>query len=306
MKVNIHKIFPEAIIQTQPIFEEDYLCFYNKNSNEFIGIKKEGVSLRERLLLESFLEKVEDTPEILNQTASQQIWYNFLVGKGDIPEKKGMRIRFIHYFVDPKISKVDFNEAIQNFLQDETILVWISNDSGVIIEKESADSIENEDLLSFTEAVLSDFYFPVDLYVGRFFEMNDKLKDHFSREQIYFRTVKPIHPQQHLFYFETSFPFVIMSDQGNQLFSMLYEEYQVLFQNDLELLATIKLFLENNSNTSLTAKKLYLHRNSLQYRIDKFIERTNIDIKAFQGALSVYFICLFGESYTNFEQSKQK
>jgi DNA-binding PucR family transcriptional regulator len=32
-------------------------------------------------------------------------------------------------------------------------------------------------------------------------------------------------------------------------------------------------------NASLTAKRLFIHRNSLQYRIDKFIERTGIDIR---------------------------
>ncbi|MXV42460.1 PucR family transcriptional regulator, partial [Bacillus subtilis] len=39
-----------------------------------------------------------------------------------------------------------------------------------------------------------------------------------------------------------------------------------------------------------------LHRNSLQYRIDKFIERSGIDIKSYKGALLAYFICLQNES----------
>jgi DNA-binding PucR family transcriptional regulator len=41
-------------------------------------------------------------------------------------------------------------------------------------------------------------------------------------------------------------------------------------------------------NVSLAAKKLYLHRNTLQYRVDKFIEKTGIDIKHFGNAVSIY------------------
>nr|MDH3110555.1 helix-turn-helix domain-containing protein [Bacillus altitudinis] len=38
------------------------------------------------------------------------------------------------------------------------------------------------------------------------------------------------------------------------------------------------------------AKALYVHRNSLQYRIDKFIERTGLDIRHFQEASAAYFM----------------
>ncbi len=43
--------------------------------------------------------------------------------------------------------------------------------------------------------------------------------------------------------------------------------------NDKELIESIKVFFQCNLNVSLAAKQLYLHRNTLQYRIDKFIEK---------------------------------
>ncbi|MBY6268509.1 helix-turn-helix domain-containing protein, partial [Parageobacillus thermoglucosidasius] len=60
----------------------------------------------------------------------------------------------------------------------------------------------------------------------------------------------------------------------------------------------IKTFFQCDLNVSLAAKKLYMHRNSLQYRIDKFIEKTGMDIKHFQGAVAVYLAMLIQE-YTN-------
>lgn len=77
-----------------------------------------------------------------------------------------------------------------------------------------------------------------------------------------------------------------------KLSALLHEEAALLFQKEPELKHTIQTFIEHNSNMSLTSKKLHLHRNSLQYRIDKFAERSGIDIKTYQGALLAYFICL--------------
>ena len=64
-----------------------------------------------------------------------------------------------------------------------------------------------------------------------------------------------------------------------------------------DMLKTIKTFFECNLNVSLAAKKLHMHRNSLQYRIDKFIEKTSIDIKQFKGALTVYLAILLHEHH---------
>ncbi|MCY8607352.1 helix-turn-helix domain-containing protein, partial [Bacillus sonorensis] len=49
-------------------------------------------------------------------------------------------------------------------------------------------------------------------------------------------------------------------------------------------------YMQCNLNASLTAKRLFIHRNSLQYRIDRFIEKTGIDIRQFEEAAAVYFI----------------
>lgn len=96
--------------------------------------------------------------------------------------------------------------------------------------------------------------------------------------------------------FEMIFPFLLLETEKDKLETLLSEEAELLFGSEAELRKTIKLFIENNSNVTLTAKTLHLHRNSLQYRIDKFIERSGIDIKSYKGALLAYFICLQNES----------
>ncbi len=57
-----------------------------------------------------------------------------------------------------------------------------------------------------------------------------------------------------------------------------------------EVIHTVLEFIENNMNSSSTSKKLYMHRNTLNYRIDNFIESTKINVKTFKGANAVYLL----------------
>lgn len=60
-----------------------------------------------------------------------------------------------------------------------------------------------------------------------------------------------------------------------------------------ELLYTVKRLIELNSNVSLAAKHLYVHRNTIQYRLDKFQELTAKDIRQFNDMLEVYMAIVF-------------
>ncbi len=59
------------------------------------------------------------------------------------------------------------------------------------------------------------------------------------------------------------------------------------YQND-EMKKTIITFLENNQNISLAAKELFLHRNTLTQRLDKFNRITSFDLKQFKDAYLIY------------------
>jgi len=53
---------------------------------------------------------------------------------------------------------------------------------------------------------------------------------------------------------------------------------------------TVLGFIENNFNASKTSKNLYLHRNTLNYRLEHFALKTEMDIKKFQTALAIYLL----------------
>ncbi|WP_438435040.1 PucR family transcriptional regulator [Gorillibacterium sp. sgz500922] len=56
---------------------------------------------------------------------------------------------------------------------------------------------------------------------------------------------------------------------------------------DGELLTTLESFFAQECNVSETAKKLYIHRNTLLYRLDKFKQETGLDVRTFNDAVLV-------------------
>ena len=74
---------------------------------------------------------------------------------------------------------------------------------------------------------------------------------------------------------------------------MLMNYYNVLVDGDAksifsdpDMLGTAEKFLENNLNVSETARKLYMHRNTLTYRLDKIERATGLDIRNFSDAIT--------------------
>ncbi len=55
---------------------------------------------------------------------------------------------------------------------------------------------------------------------------------------------------------------------------------------DEETLATINKFFENSLNVSETSRQLYIHRNTLVYRLDKLQKTTGLDLRIFEDAIT--------------------
>ncbi|MFD2671018.1 PucR family transcriptional regulator [Marinicrinis sediminis] len=58
-------------------------------------------------------------------------------------------------------------------------------------------------------------------------------------------------------------------------------------QMDAETALTLEQFFQLDCNVSETAKKLYIHRNTLIYRLDKFKQETGLDVRKFHDAVLV-------------------
>ena len=65
---------------------------------------------------------------------------------------------------------------------------------------------------------------------------------------------------------------------------------------DKETLFTIHKFFENNLNVSETARKLFVHRNTLVYRLEKIKKLTGLDLREFDHAI-IFKVALMVKKY---------
>ncbi len=72
---------------------------------------------------------------------------------------------------------------------------------------------------------------------------------------------------------------------------------------DEETLTTINKFFENSLNVSETSRQLYIHRNTLVYRLDKLQKQTGLDLRIFEDAITLK-IALMVVRYMNYMESQ--
>ena len=68
---------------------------------------------------------------------------------------------------------------------------------------------------------------------------------------------------------------------------------------DEETLSTINMFFGNSLNVSETARQLFVHRNTLVYRLEKLSRSTGLDIRSFDDAVT-FKIALMVENYLKY------
>ena len=71
---------------------------------------------------------------------------------------------------------------------------------------------------------------------------------------------------------------------------------------DEETLTTIQKFFENSLNVSETSRQLFIHRNTLVYRLDKLQKTTGLDLRIFEDAIT-FRIALMVVKYMNFMEN---
>lgn len=76
---------------------------------------------------------------------------------------------------------------------------------------------------------------------------------------------------------------VLCGEEGKEIFT------------DADMLNTAEEFLNNSLNVSETSRKLFMHRNTLMYRLDKIEKATGLNIRNFSDAVTFRIIIILGK-----------
>lgn len=291
--------YPDTIIKkTAPNINEtrNYHWFQENPLNDWIGIPVDKITNEELDLLKNLFICFE-SPQ--NNSSSSLDWYNYLFSHGSVPivESKSS-YHCIHFkLLGSEWDKYDIELAIKGFFHEDSTIIWYSKQQCILVEKNNSH-ISYENLYSLVQTFESDFLVKVYIYITGKVLVDESLPKKIQQDIKIFEKSIELIPSQRVIQFEQVFPYILTSKIKKELEIHPISNWMNIFYEEPDLLATIKVYLENNSNASLAAKKLYIHRNTLQYRVDKFSEKTGINLRDFNSVITVYLSCLF------FEQQK--
>jgi DNA-binding PucR family transcriptional regulator len=268
-----------------------YLWFITEDGEPF-GIKQSALSESEELLLQSMFDSYEN--EAIQYTPAQLKWKKILSGENKINDQGFYR--FIHFFSKlPILDYNSFSEAVSGLFPEEAVLlIDDDNKSGVIIETSKLE-FNDTPYEALKDTLSTDFYMDLLIYIGLFQTDKATAKEIYEREKNDFLGVKAYLQPKAVYTIADLLPLMLLQTASPGTQETLKGLLSEWMEEDKETLNTIKVFVECNMNISLAAKKLYIHRNSLQYRVDKFFDRTGIDVKQFKNAISVYMAILLLE-----------
>ncbi|CAM3229176.1 helix-turn-helix domain-containing protein [Filibacter tadaridae] len=289
MHNNLSVLFPSIqLLSERPVeSSEKVYVFHNNYTGNWMKIDQTEVSEREYALLSSLFSEIKPNPSA-NHSVSEK-WFKFLFENGSAPFEEETEIRVIqlHFKMDHGKNS-DLEEAVKAFFDDSIQLVFISAQNAILIEQRSSYIQTPEDFYSFINTLESDFYIKLKLYIGKFHLTDRHFPIHFSTEKEWFLKGISRNRAIRIYTMENTFPFSLVDQMSDEMKHIIRKEILNPIQYDQELLQTMQLLFENGFNATVTAKKLHVHRNTLQYRLTKFQDITGISVRNFDGALVAY------------------
>lgn len=184
-------------------------------------------------------------------------------------------------------SKYESLNIIKQIYDNEPVVSLIYNDSIIVIG--DFDEVEGH-TESIKESISSDLYCECYVsYADRTYDIKG-LKKAYNDALQCMELGKKFDIKDHTFsYNKMLFEKIVYNVDikiKQELLGMLKDKFDAL---DSEMVITIEQFVSCGLNISDAARKLYVHRNTLIYRLDKIKKETNFDIRDFKDA-SVFLI----------------
>ncbi|GEO47229.1 PucR family transcriptional regulator [Companilactobacillus kimchii] len=263
------ELYPDAKVVIEPSSDPHNYNFLI--SGQWVTIKKDHLSNREKFLL-SLVSQDNNNKSINNQ------WWNFLVHETDkIPAEK-INVRVLQFEVQKLESDDRANEWLSVFedtFDDVVDSFWINKYTGILIEKETNTNMDKLEVQRMIELVDSDFYTKSHVYVGQFWPVNDKLPNIFDMERQLFH--KSLEMKERVNNLSTVIlDFLIEQNLKN---TDMFKSLKTKINIDSKTTQMINTLYKCDSNLAKTSKMLFLHRNTLLYRMEKFHEQTGFDLK---------------------------
>ena len=249
-----------------------------KVGDKWLNLTAEMLTNREKMLL-----KLMQKPSFPVQHSP---WADYLLRRQKKPVSTG-KFRFLQF----KIKPLSQNFVMETFLAalkkmfvfppEDVILLALNR--GVVVEKITPTSLTKEDLIGVMQTLEDDFECQSRLFVGHSWEAGDDLARLFKAEEKVFVTIRA--PKKVFNFTAVSLDYFTNLDQD-----YLAQKYYAALTQEQTLAPMITALYQHKGNISSAAKALYVHRNTLQYQIDKLAQETGLNLREMDDLVFCYLI----------------
>lgn len=264
----LKSIYVNSEITNEPLSNEDYLVVFD--GFKYLNIPHKDLNEREALLIKA----------LYNNKSSKSIWYQYFMNPKQHLDVEYESIQCIQFNVE-KNHKIaaEWLQSFSSFFDNVIDVFYISDHYGVLLIERLKKT--EEELLGIIDTLDVDYSTNTSLYIG--VVSNSKyIRDLFHEERKLFDEMRHL---ARISKFSDSFinSFIVESVEKSEISRSL----RTLLHAQPELPQLIISLWKNQGNQSAVAKEIFVHRNTINYRIDKLSEEFNINLRD----MNQLFIC---------------
>lgn len=211
-------------------------------------------------------------------------------------------------FLIRQVEKSDISalEVVQNlFPERQRDYIVSTSETDIVLVKEVPADVEPEELQKIAthieNTISTELFIRTVIGIGSVSKHLRSLAERYKEAQVAIEVGKVFDTEKTIISYENLGIGRIIYQLPNTLCEMFLSE--VFKKNpidalDHETLYTIRKFFENNLNVSETSRKLFVHRNTLVYRLEKIKKLTGLDLREFDHAI-VFKVALMVNKYLN-------
>ncbi|MFW7431634.1 PucR family transcriptional regulator [Vagococcus carniphilus] len=275
----LQAIYPQGTISHTPSEDDTLLSLPIKN--QWFLLPTEKLTENEVNLLTTILPEPSMTSDL-----NDHPWYQYLFLQKPFPITETT-----YRVIQLKIKKESPNAMewlthLSKLFNQVEDFFFIDATTALIIEERSTIIYQKSDLEGMLLTLESEFLIQAKAFIGAFNEANQQFVPYFFEEQQIF--IDYVSRKKNIFSFQDVAIDYLTKDKIAD--SQIMQTLKDVLNIDDELKRIVKTLWLKQGNITSTSKELYIHRNTLQYRLEKFYERTGFSLKDMSDLTLCYLL----------------
>ncbi|WP_111714996.1 helix-turn-helix domain-containing protein [Streptococcus dysgalactiae] len=274
--------FPDMQLGALPLTDPDWISI--EEGDHYVHFPKASLSERERLLL----GLGRDQRQISSRSLSP--WYHYLVDRqGNPPDMlKDCQLLYLNHH---QPLSADLIDLLQSMIEQVEAILPISQTRTAFLCGQDSSAGLLQLLRDLLPTIESDFGLALTIFVGNVWHQlaASSLRDCFEEENQLLTAYLAQKSGGKLLTFSEVMLWSLLS---HQTFPALTRQFHHVLTQQKDMAEVVQALWLEHGNLVQTAQRLYIHRNSLQYKLDKFAQQSGLHLKQLDDLAFAYLFLL--------------